>query len=353
MDSQERVDAAFGRRKPDRTPVFEYCLLSDRILARALGRPAVELHWDAAVAELGWTGAVRQWARDRLDAADFFGHDLLYQTPAPPPPDACRPPPEADILEDDPEKRIEAANRRRASADPTPDSRTLFIYEALSEEMDRRKNRRPVIAPAYEHGVWTNTDLMETMLLAPEIALEHYRIATLRALALAAAYRKLGLGLFGVGGDFSGNRPLISPEAYRTFILPGLRELVDDIHAGGGRAINASDGDLWPVIDMFLIESGVDGYLEIDERAGMDLGRLKRVFGTKVTFLGNIDCGDLLTYGSPENIARSVRRCLDDGGESGHILTASNAIIDSVPLENYWALVNAYREHFRLPPLTT
>ena len=38
-------------------------------------------------------------------------------------------------------------------------------------------------------------------------------------------------------------------------------------------------------------------------------------------------------------------------GQGGHIFTASNSITASVPLQNYLAMVNAYREYFRLPEL--
>ena len=125
------------------------------------------------------------------------------------------------------------------------------------------------------------------------------------------------------------------------------------IHAAGVYAINASDGNLWSVIDDFLFGTAVDGYLEIDLHAGMELKRLKNAYGKEITFLGNIDCGNTLSFASPETIRKSVFQCLEDGsGNGGHVFTASNAIIDSVPIENYFSMVNAYREYFNLPKLS-
>jgi len=40
-------------------------------------------------------------------------------------------------------------------------------------------------------------------------------------------------------------------------------------------------------------------------------------------------------------------------GSGGHILCASNAITASIPLENYLACVNAYRDFFDLPGIRT
>jgi len=143
---------------------------------------------------------------------------------------------------------------------------------------------------------------------------------------------------------------MISPEAYRTFIVPEVRKLSRRIHMAGAVAVNASDGNLWSVIEDFLFGCEVDGYLEIDLHAGMDLGELKSRFGARITFYGNLDCGNTLSFGSPDDVRRHVVECIEKGwGRGGHILCASNAITESVPLENYVALVNAYRDYFGLP----
>ena len=47
--------------------------------------------------------------------------------------------------------------------------------------------------------------------------------------------RQIRVGMIGVGGDFAGNRPLISPRAYREFIVPEVRRVADAVHADGLR----------------------------------------------------------------------------------------------------------------------
>jgi len=86
--------------------------------------------------------------------------------------------------------------------------------------------------------------------------------------------------------------------------------------------------------------------------AGMDLKKLKDLYGKEIVFLGNMDCGKVLTFSSPEEIARLTMDIIEAGmGQGGHIFTASNAITSSVPPENYCAMVNAYRNRFELEPL--
>jgi uroporphyrinogen-III decarboxylase len=66
-----------------------------------------------------------------------------------------------------------------------------------------------------------------------------------------------------------------------------------------------------------------------------------------------MDCGSLLTFGTQRKIRSATLACLEAGsGGGGHIFCASNAITASVPLANYLAMVNAYRDAFGLPRLT-
>lgn len=354
-ESRARVMRAFRHEEPDRTPVFEYVLQSAAIWRAVLNRPPVLGDWTRAVREQGWEKAVRRLADDYLDLARAFGHDLMYVTPNPRPPDqpARASPKRGALPPDDPVEKVIARTRTAQETYRGVDDDTLLVYRLLKADMARREMDLPILAPAYTHGIWTDTDLMQTMLLAPEAAHDHFAFATRRAGDWIECYLALDIDLIGIGGDFAGNRPLISPENYRLFIVPELRGLSDRIHRAGKYAINASDGNLWSVMDDFLIRSGADGYLEIDSHAGMSLSRLKAEYGGRVTFLGDLDCGNLLSFGTKGEIRDAVRDCLDAGrGGGGHVFTASNAITDSVSVANYLAAVNAYRDYFGLLRVT-
>lgn len=303
--------------------------------------------------EKGWEGANRQNAVDRVDLALLLGHDMMYVAPLPPPLNPVLQDPPGQMINpegpDDPVERVRLRNDLALDAPPLADE-ALMIHVHLKEEMHRRGVDLPVLAPAYAHGVWTDVDLMETMLLAPDVAHRHFSLASTRTLALIERYKTIGIDQIGVGGDFSGTRPLISPQAYREFIVPEIRKLSRRIHEAGLYAINASDGNLWSVLDDFLFGCEVDGYLEIDMHATMDMGRLKSACGDRITLYGNLDCGNTLSFGTPAEVRTHTIDCLEAGlGNGGHILCASNAIMASVPFENYLAIVEAYREMFCLP----
>ena len=353
MTSRERIEAALNHREPDRTPIFEYVILYP-MAERLLGRPCAENpeHWAGLEAEQGWEHAVRQLARDRLDLSCLLGHDMIYAVPAPTPRHVQETPHDAPPKPSvDPVERVRMRNER-ARQTPPFDEGHFKVYRCMKDEMAGRGVDLPLMAPAYGHGVWTDTDLMMVMLMAPDVAAEHFALATWKMMAWVEAYLELGIDMIGVGGDFAGNRPLISPESYRTFMVPEVRKLSRRIHEDGRYAVNASDGDLWPVIDDFLFGCEVDGYLEIDHQAGMDMRRLKEAYGDRIVLFGNLDCGNVLSFGTTEEVRRHVIDCIEAGmGKGGHIFSASNAITDSVPMANYLTVVNTYREVFGLPRL--
>jgi uroporphyrinogen-III decarboxylase len=364
MTSRERVSAAFSHREPDRTPIFEYVLLPP-VAEQVLGRPFVEYlggmePWLALAAEEGFEQTLRAYARGRVEIAARLGHDMICLSPNPVPGAAYSYDPLSEIgaqftvaAEGDPVERLVRRNAQvaRTMLEPPPRD-SYLVYDLVREEMQRRDLDLPLLAPAYFHGIWTDSDLMQVMVLEPEVAREHFRLATRRALAAIDDYARIAVDCIGIGGDFAGVRLLISPAAYRQFIVPEVRACARRVREAGARSVNASDGDLWPVIDDFLGGCEVDAYLEIDMSAGMDMARLKSAWGHRITFFGNMDCGRVLSFASPEEIRRVTLAVLDEGwGSGGHVFTASNAITASVPLANYLAMVNAYRERFGMAAL--
>ncbi|MBT9147275.1 MAG: hypothetical protein DDT32_01028 [Syntrophomonadaceae bacterium] len=353
MTSRERVMAVLAHQEPDRTPIFEY-VLQPPVADAILGRPYIYgPRLEELMREQGLEPALQQQAADMVALAKTLGHDLLYVTPNPLPPKVLAKMPAGvweDIFSQDPvEEMTRCVEQAEKDFTPIPDEKYL-IYKLLHQEMEKAGLDLPILAPAFAHGVWTNTVLMQAMVLAPEIVFRHFALATKTALALVERYVELGIEMIGVGGDFAGNRgPLISPLLYQKFIVPEVRKLSQRIHAAGKTAVNASDGNLWPVIDDFLLGCEVDGYIEIDLRAGMELPELKRKFGSKITFFGNLDCANLLSFGTPAQVKEHTKDCLRKGlGNGGHILCCNNAITESVPVANYRAIGEGYREFFGL-----
>jgi hypothetical protein len=110
----------------------------------------------------------------------------------------------------DPVETVKRRNEATAASWTPPPDEAMLIYAFLREEMQRRDIDLLIMAPAYAHGVWTDIDLMMVMLLSPETAHEHFALATKQALTRIEHYIELDVDMIGIGGDFSGNRPMIS-----------------------------------------------------------------------------------------------------------------------------------------------
>jgi len=260
MTSRQRVEASFKHQEPDRTPVFEYVLLPP-VAEKILGRPFIEYlggmpPWLEQAEEEGFERTLRGYARSRVELASILGHDLMCLSPNPVPGIEYAYDPLDELgahfeLKEsgDPVKRVRERNQRVAETMMGDLPRDCYlVYEYVREEMRARELDLPILAPAYFHGIWTDADLMQVMVLEPEVARHHFALATQRALKVIGDYKRLGIDLVGIGGDFAGKRLLISPQAYQSFIVPEVRKCARVLREAGIYSVNATDGDIWSVI---------------------------------------------------------------------------------------------------------
>ncbi|OGV50383.1 MAG: hypothetical protein A2X49_12050 [Lentisphaerae bacterium GWF2_52_8] len=88
-------------------------------------------------------------------------------------------------------------------------------------------------------------------------------------------------------------RPFMSPEMYGELIQPGHAKTFSFAHAQGLPVIVHSCGFVEPLVPG-LIEAGMDCLQVIEVKAGMDLLRLKKNFGDRVSFCGGMDARNLV-----------------------------------------------------------
>jgi hypothetical protein len=161
--------------------------------------------------------------------------------------------------------------------------------------------------------------------------------------ALAFIHAQIDAGVDGIlgGNDWCFKTgPMFSLADFRTFFVPYLRRIVDACHDSGVPYIKHLDGNTTVLLPSLVKEVGIDGYHAIEPAAGMDIFALKREYGGVITLLGNLDCGELLSNGNPEQVAEQTRvilRGVSPGG--GHVFGSSNSIHDAVRLENLYAML--------------
>jgi uroporphyrinogen decarboxylase len=93
-----------------------------------------------------------------------------------------------------------------------------------------------------------------------------------------------------------------------------------------------------------LLSCGFDVLQSLDPQAGIDLADMKKRFGHRICLAGNVNCG-MIHSGTREEVANDSRRALKEGMPGGgFIFMSSNTIFEGVPLENYMAMWEVWRE---------
>lgn len=160
------------------------------------------------------------------------------------------------------------------------------------------------------------------------------------------------IDIFFIGNDFgSRSGPLIGKRAFDRFILPHLRRLADLGRSYGLRVLLHSCGGIEPLIPSF-IEAGVDGIHAVQPSCrGMDLERLKALYGERLLLSGAIDSQRVLIEGAPEAVREAVRRTIEvlaPGG--GYVAGASHDyILEETPVANVLAMFDAVEEFGAYP----
>jgi uroporphyrinogen decarboxylase len=191
---------------------------------------------------------------------------------------------------------------------------------------------------------------LEAMALAPDLVRRYMEVTTEGIVALVRAQAELGVDGITGGNDWAFKTgPMFSVRHLRELVAPYLKRIVDEAHRWGLPYIKHGDGDLRTHLPVLVDEVGIDGLHAIEPDANMDIGALKRHYGTRLALLGNLDCG-LLARGTPEQIAAQVRtlmRELASGG--GYVFSTSNSVLMDVPLENLHAMLRAARTYGTYP----
>lgn len=173
------------------------------------------------------------------------------------------------------------------------------------------------------------------------------RIATDFYIAAVDMALEIGADIFIVVGDLAAEHTtLISPKHFREFVKPYYKEIVDYVHQRGAKVVKHSDGNIWPILDD-LVEIGFDGIHPVQPQS-MDIQKVKEYLAGRGSILGNIDCRDLLPFGTEEEVENSVKETIEKAAlGGGYIISSSNSIHPGVKPENYVAMVDAAHKYGR------
>jgi len=151
---------------------------------------------------------------------------------------------------------------------------------------------------------------------------------------------------FFCGDDFATQRSMmISPELWRKFFLPAYYRLISLVKSYDLRIWWHSCGAFREVLPD-LVDIGIDVWEAVQFHLnGNEPFKLKRDFGSYLTFAGGISTQDVLPFGTPEDVRNTVReRYRILGTDGGYICGPDHSIHKNIPKENLWALFDEVKK---------
>jgi uroporphyrinogen decarboxylase len=200
--------------------------------------------------------------------------------------------------------------------------------------------------PTYLMGM---DKLLMALYLDPDLVRAVVEISVAHSLSMIERATSMGADFILFGDDYASSAgPLMRPEQFEEFFLPGLATVVQAAKSRGARVIKHSCGRITALLDM-IVGTGVDALHPLDQAAGMDMAAVKAKYGVggagRIAVCGGINCGETLSDWTPEQVQEEVRRRLAElapGG--GYILCSSNSIHSTVRPENYKAMIDALHQ---------
>ena len=151
-----------------------------------------------------------------------------------------------------------------------------------------------------------------------------------------------------IWGDVAYKKGLFfSPQYWRRYFRPGVKAIVDACHHHGLPVIYHGCGNVRSIFEDF-IEVGVDAYNPLEAKAGLDVIELRRQFGHRIAFCGNMD---VIAWAdaSREELKRIVLTKLNAAKGGGYIFQSDHSVPDNISGENYDFVVTLVREFGRYP----
>ena len=162
----------------------------------------------------------------------------------------------------------------------------------------------------------------------------------------AARYAEAGADVLMLGDDLGMQSSIMmSAGMYRDWLKPRLRRVIAAAKSAKPDIIIQyhSCGYVLPLIGD-LIEAGIDVLNPVQPEC-MDVERVLREFGGRVSFNGTLGTQTTMPFGTPAEVKATVRRNFELAGERGGLFCCPTHMLEpEVPWENIEAYVEACRE---------
>jgi uroporphyrinogen decarboxylase len=374
LSSRERLMIAIANGKPDRVPVIPD--FSNMIPAKMTGKPFWEIYMNNNPSLY----------RAYCTAAEYYGIDGWYQAF-----DAVKfkrknaPSVSSNITGRSGEKIIQKCIFSTPAGDlweervypvADPPTTTVKMVKNLPEDFPKVKylygeieSYDASLVPEYralcgDKGIFTlvvgypgmhdwtgffNGNLQAAVYAYydhPDIFEEWAEIAERDYLKQAEIYLLLKPDVLLLGG--SGTLTLASPELVRKFALPTIKKICRMAKEAGILTILHSCGKTMAFLEMLANETDINCINPLEEppMGDANLAEVKRLYGKKMSLMGNLQTTTVMLKGSPADVENAAKKAIDAAGtDGGFLLSTGDQCGRDTPQENLFKLVETAKTY--------
>ena len=154
-------------------------------------------------------------------------------------------------------------------------------------------------------------------------------------------------GMLIIGDVAYKDNMFFSPDYWRKYFKPGVKEIIDVCHAHGIPVIYHGCGNVKRIFEDF-IEVGVDAYNPLEAKAGLDVVDLRKQYGHRIAFCGNMNVIEWANE-SQEMLKTIVLRKLNAAKGGGYIFQSDHTVSSDISGTNYDYVINLVRKYGRYP----
>ena len=226
---------------------------------------------------------------------------------------------------------------------------------AFTEQLESARGRFPTMGLVLEGSeLLTRIRGMEGMFVDVMLDPDEVRRFLDRLLefeiALGLRQIRMGVDFMYIGGDIAYDRGMfMSPDVWRAIFKPFVMNLCRELRTAKPdlKFIYHNCGNASTVFDD-LIECGIDAIQPLEVKAGLDVVDLKRKYGSRVAFVGNMDAQRVLP-GDRSIIRKAVLRNLNAAKGGGYIPMSDHSVPPAVSPSNFDYYVSVVREYGTYP----
>ncbi|NCB00498.1 MAG: hypothetical protein EOM70_14130, partial [Clostridia bacterium] len=128
---------------------------------------------------------------------------------------------------------------------------------------------------------------------------------------------------------------------------PHTKALIDLCHENNLMVVYHGCGNATKIYED-MIEIGLDAYNPLEAKADLDVVELKKTYGDRLSFVGNIDMR-VLESGDPTWIRKEILYKLQAGAGGGWVFQSDHSVSSEVEPESYELVIQTLREFGTYP----